>query len=120
MKKYLKEHIIFIENSLKKWNTKTNWNDLSNFNKRCLDFLQHERLIHLLITLFFWLLFFWFFVLLIFLNTTSWYLNFGILIINIILLIMLCFYIWHYFVLENGIQKLYKLDKKIVNHYQNK
>lgn len=110
MKKCLKEHIILIENTLIKEKGNFNWNALSDFNQKQIRIFQHERLVHLLITLFFGLIFFGSIVVELFL------LNVGLLIISIILLIMLPFYVWHYFVLENGVQKLYQLDKKIDKH----
>lgn len=39
--------------------------------------------------------------------------NAGLLLVSAILLVMLGFHIGHYFVLENGVQKLYRLEKEI-------
>lgn len=67
-----------------------------------INFFQHERLIHLLVTLTFAVLAF---VALLALEISGnlWYA--GILILDACLLIP---YIRHYFVLENGVQKLYE------------
>ena len=72
-----------------------------------INFFQHERLIHLLVTLTFAILAF---VVLIALTISGnvWYA--GILFLNACLLIP---YIRHYFVLENGVQKLYKYYDKL-------
>lgn len=110
MQKALKQHIVFIENVLKEKNRDFDWQALSDFNRVQIGFFQHERMIHLLVTLFFGIMFF-LAVIAQLLST-----NAGLLIISIILLVMLGFYIWHYFVLENGVQKLYELDKKIAEH----
>jgi len=113
MKKSLKEHVNFIENILQKENNSFDWSALSDFNRTQIGFFQHERLVHLLITLFFGLIFFGSVI------TELFLMNLGILIISIILLIVLPFYVWHYFVLENSVQKLYELEKEIAKHLNN-
>ena len=111
--KSLKEHIVYVENILQKENKSYDWRELKSYNLTQIGFFQHERLIHLLVTLFFGLMFFISVVAELFL------LNIGILAIIIILLITLIFYVYHYYFLENSVQKLYKLDEKITKHYQN-
>ncbi len=74
-----------------------------------INFFQHERLIHLLVTLFYGVLF------LIFLGLGFIYYMFFF--ISLIVSIFLMFYVVHYFRLENGVQYLYKqydrmIDKK--------
>lgn len=73
-----------------------------------IGFFQHERLIHLIVTLSF---------------SVLTILSVGILIISIsiptvllslLLAIMLIAYIKHYYVLENGVQKLYKLYDALI------
>lgn len=73
-----------------------------------ISFFQHERLIHLIVTLAFALL---------------TILSLGILILSvtiptvllaILLAIMLIAYIKHYYVLENGVQKLYKMYDRFI------
>jgi 4-amino-4-deoxy-L-arabinose transferase-like glycosyltransferase len=112
MGKNLKQHIAFIEKALKNENPDFNWVALSSFNRVQIGFFQHERIIHLLITLFFGLLFvffaFWGFI----------FPNYYIVSIASAILIMLGFYIGHYFVLENGVQKLYLLDNEIIKRLE--
>jgi hypothetical protein len=112
MKKQIKEHISFIENILKKEDTSFDWRGLGDFNRAQIEFFQHERLVHLLVTLFFGVMFLGTIL------TELFLLNMGLLIISFILLIVLIFYIVHYFFLENSVQKLYKLHKKINENYQ--
>ncbi len=64
--------------------------------------LQHERLIHLLVTLFFGLIFVMTMELAIVFNNRSLG---GI---GLGLSVLLVPYIWHYFKLENGVQKKYQ------------
>jgi hypothetical protein len=121
MKKYLIEHINFIEDFLKKENSSSDLESVSKFNLTQIGFFQHERLIHLLVTLFFALLFICFVIVELFLtNASNGFLCLGLLMVGIILLITLVFYVWHYFVLENGVQKLYRLQNEIMKRYQSK
>lgn len=100
MKKYLYDYIAFIEDKIKEKNTK----DLKKVQADLLikiSFFQHERIIHLIITLFYALIFLIFMVLI--------SLSCLFCIPAFILMIFLIFYIIHYFRLENGVQYLYKL-----------
>lgn len=66
-----------------------------------IGFWQHERLIHLLVTILFALVTMAVFILILFYH--SW----GVLALLAALLILLVPYIRHYFILENGVQTLY-------------
>jgi len=68
-----------------------------------IQFMQHERLIHLLVTMLFAsLLMFGFIIMLIYF---SWIL----VVFTAIIFIVEIFYIFHYYKLENGVQKMYRL-----------
>lgn len=73
-----------------------------------IGFFQHERLIHLIVTITFALL------------TMMSVLGFlalvqpGILVLTILLIVLLVPYIRHYYILENGVQKLYTYYDKLV------
>ena len=74
---------------------------------------QHERLIHLIVTLFFACLLLVSVVGLFSIAYSYTLLNILILIIAAILLVTELFYIRHYYQLENGTQKLYDLSEKL-------
>ena len=97
MKKYLYSYIKYIEENKKKVDSKEM---LTKIN-----FFQHERLIHLIVTLFYAMMF------LVFLVLIS--LSYVFIIPATLLLIFLICYIIHYFLLENGIQYLYKLYDEV-------
>ena len=98
MKKYLYDYIKEIEELL---NSKTKITDkIIEEHLIKIQFFQHERLIHLIVTLFYS------FVFLVFIAACIIYPIF--LIIVLILTIFLIFYVIHYFKLENGIQYLYR------------
>ena len=97
MKKYLYDYIKYVEDNKKKV-------DIADMVVK-INFFQHERLIHLIITLFYCLMF------LVFLILIS--LSYVFIIPAALLLIFLICYIIHYFLLENGVQYLYRLYDEV-------
>jgi lipopolysaccharide export LptBFGC system permease protein LptF len=71
-------------------------------HKLQLTFFMHERLVHLLVTLTFALLAFATFFALVFVFQP------GLVVLFIALLVLLVPYIMHYYLLENGVQKMYR------------
>lgn len=74
-----------------------------------ISFFQHERLIHLLVTILFAVLVFASFAM--FMIEPSW----PAFLIVTLLTLLLVPYIFHYFFLENGVQKLYELYDEMLN-----
>lgn len=130
MDKNIKGYIIFIEQKIDelekevaksndKAATKQKICDLNDYHKSAVGNFQHERHIHLLVTLFFaimLLLSAGASIILSIINVTSRtydILSILILIIFTIIFTTEIFYIVHYFKLENGTQKLYKISEKL-------
>jgi cobalamin biosynthesis protein CobD/CbiB len=107
MTKYLKKYTRGIEEILKGNDKKTNWEKVLENHRIQIGFFQHERLIHLLVTLTFGIVF------CIFMVAILVYQIQVLMVANFLVTIMLLGYLFHYFGLENGVQKLYKLDKEI-------
>lgn len=104
---YLKKHVAFMIEALKDPSANLNW--LSTYHQTQILFIQHERLIHLLITLFFAFLF-----------LCSCIATFCapmplLFLLDLILLITLLFYIRHYYRLENGLERWYKIYTELEN-----
>lgn len=97
MKKYLYDYIKSIDEVIEKREVN---DEIIQEHLVKIKFFQHERFIHLLVTLFYTLF------VLFFLVTTFFFI--GFLLVFYILLIFLLFYVLHYFRLENGVQYLYK------------
>ena len=103
MKDYLFSYIKEIDELLisdKKIN-----DDLINNHLIKINFFQHERLVHLIVTLFYALIFIVF--------MSLGFVHYLFFTIAAILLVFLLFYIVHYFRLENGVQYLYKQYDKM-------
>ena len=104
MKEYLNNYIKETDKLIEKGKIKEA--DIQNHLTK-IKFFQHERLIHLLVTLFYALF------LLVSIFLTKYIPLFAIVII--IFLIFLVFYVRHYFFLENSVQYLYKEYDKMQN-----
>lgn len=99
MRKYLQNYIDYVKKNKKTIN--------SEEMVIKINFFQHERLIHLLITIFYA------FIFLIFLILIA--VSYIFIIPTFILMIFLICYIIHYFFLENGVQTLYILYDDILS-----
>ena len=111
MRNYLKSYISYVDDILEN-DKKVNYKKMKEEHLKKISFFQHERLIHLLVTLFYAL----FSILFIFLSTKFWLFT----IITIALLVFLIFYVTYYFWLENSVQYLYKQYDVICERASNK
>ena len=107
MQKYLKQHEDFIRRQLASAGDGTDWMRLARCHRTQIEYLQHERLVHLLVTLFFALCVL---VVLIVVIVQPQVLT-GVLLL--LLLALLVPYIVHYYQLENGVQRWYHLANEI-------
>ena len=97
MRGYIKSYIERIDSLI---NENMINNDLINEHIYKINFFQHERLIHLLVTLFYS------FIFIIFLALIT--LSYLFIPIAVILLVFVILYVYHYFYLENCVQYHYK------------
>lgn len=104
MRKYLGDYVKEIDKKIK--DKKITEQDIENHLIK-INFFQHERLIHLLVTLFYGVFVF----LAVIISFKTWL----FLIILYLALIVLIFYVRHYFFLENHVQYLYKQYDKMKN-----
>lgn len=88
----------------------TDWEALMEEHQVQIAFFQHERLIHLIVTVTFSLLFVGALVLLSLGNSPF------LLLLPLALLVLLVPYIMHYYLLENGVQHMYVQYDEIKKH----
>ncbi len=103
----IKKHEDFVRQELDNKN-RDRLKDLLAFHRNQVRNFQHERLIHLLVTLTFGL------ASLISFAITLFFSSIAMMILDAIFFITLLFYVKHYFYLENGVQRLYRLDREII------
>lgn len=103
---YMQTHEKFINETLSKISPhELDW--LCDYHLKAISFVQHERLIHLLVTFFFGFLFIGSITASMLLATLPFFL------LDLILMIVLGFYIRHYYRLENTVQHWYELYKEM-------
>ena len=109
MKKSISDYIKEIDEKI---NNSADLNKLKEEHLIKISFYQHERLIHLLVTLFYAVFMFLTIIL-------SYYNPLGLIIV-LILMIFLIFYVRHYFYLENHVQYMYKQYDRIIEKIKEK
>lgn len=107
MEAYLRRHEAFIRGQLAAAGAGADWAGLARYHRAQIDYLQQERLVHLLVTLFFGLCAL---LVLLFLVVHPKVLV-GVLLL--LLLALLVPYVAHYYKLENGLQGWYTLANEI-------
>jgi len=107
MDKRIKEHKEFIETEIEKAQNFEHIDSISRYHNSMMINFHKERSAHLIITLFFALYSLIFITLYIFSQI------FILLIPCGLCFTLLFFYVFHYYALENGIQSLYEIEKKI-------
>ena len=105
MTKYLTEYKNYILNCLNDENT--DFKKLIAYHLDKIKFFQHERFIHLIVTVLFAIC-----TIMCILAIVIWQ-NISLLPLAILLLILLIPYIKHYYFLENSVQQLYKYYDKM-------
>ena len=100
MQEKLKKHIDKIDTFLKEDKIK-NKEEIINKHLKQIEFYQHERLIHLIVTVFVGIVMAIFFIAGLILE------NILVLLLFLLTFILFVPYILHYYALENGVQKMY-------------
>lgn len=105
MRKYFSSYIASVIAALE--NDSTDFTALKDGLSVKIGFMQHERLIHLLVTILF--------AVLMFLSLIAFFIseNIGLFAAAVLMLALLIPYIAHYYFLENGVQKLYTLYDEV-------
>ncbi len=107
MWEYMKRHEAFVRRALADADAGTNWGELREFHAEQIRRMQHERLIHLVVTMFCATF------LLLAIGYTSARPSIAGALLAGLLLILVAAYLVHYFRLENGVQRWYHLANRI-------
>lgn len=101
MRKYIKAYIAYIDRLLAQGEIPEIDKIRENHLKQ-ISFMQHERLMHLIVTVLFSVMLF------ITIGILTYTDNITYCFLTVLLLVLLVPYIFHYYFLENGIQKMYR------------
>lgn len=108
MKKQILAYLSEVRAVLEAGQPGTDWEEAARRHLIKISFYQHERLIHLIVTVLFALLE-------VISTATAVITGFiGMLVLSVALLVLLVPYIGHYYFLENSVQKLYLLYDQII------
>ncbi len=107
MWKYLQLHEAFVRACLEGKKGELDWRQLKEFHAQQIRFMQHERLIHLLVLLTMALL------LVLCIGYLSLAPSGPVFAMSLLLLLLVAAYVIHYFRLENGVQRCYHLANRI-------
>lgn len=112
MTKYLTEYMKKMENKLNECSSLNDIEKLLVEHKDKIAFMQHERIVHFLVTMMFAIVLTFFICALIFSD------NFALLLLVTIIIVLLAFYIKHYYFLENTVQKMYMVYDRMLEKKQ--
>ena len=107
MRKYLEKYLKYVEKILDQNAPDTDYYALKQEHLRQIQFMQHERLVHFLVTALFGLMLFIGFIVFALSSVMSFLPVIGL------MLILTIAYIRHYYFLENSVQKMYILYQRI-------
>ena len=108
MTKYLKDYIEYIEKRLNQCGCSSQINDILREHTDKIAFMQHERIVHFLVTMMFALILVMFIIG--FLITEQIMLS----LLIVMILALLAAYIKHYYFLENTVQEMYRIYDRIL------
>ncbi|MBN1365351.1 MAG: hypothetical protein JW976_11145 [Syntrophaceae bacterium] len=104
---YMKKHESYVKEMLEKNSNNEKLREIFAYHDKQIQWMQHERLVHLIVMLFVCL-----FTLIIF-GFAVIYTSVLFIVLFVILLVLSVAYIIHYFRLENGVQKWYLISNEI-------
>ena len=105
---YLKKYMVEINERLMLCHNRKDIEELLDEHRDKIAFMQHERIVHFLVTMMFAV------VLSIFVCAFLFCEKIQLLLLIVIIMILLAFYIKHYYFLENTVQKMYGVYDEIL------
>jgi len=107
MERYLHQHESFVRHALESPSDDLSLTELQTFHQKQIGYMQHERLVHLVVTMF--TLTFFLLCLGFLLAHPSW----PAILLVLVLLVLSAAYLLHYYRLENGVQRWYHLSNAL-------
>ena len=113
MTEYLTKYMADVAERLEKCTDKNELDAVLSEHKDKIAFMQHERIVHFLVTFMFAV------ILCIFMCAFIFSENIMLLVLVTIILVLLAFYIKHYYFLENTVQEMYRIYDRILEKMRN-
>ena len=103
MTEYLTNYMKYVQERLEKCTDSAELDEIMAEHLDKIAFMQHERIVHFLVTMMFAI------ILTILISTLLFTQNLAVLALVTIMVVLIAFYIKHYYFLENTVQKMYKV-----------
>lgn len=113
MTEYLKAYMKTVAERLAECRNDRELEEILAEHRDKIAFMQHERIVHFLVTMMFAI------ILTIFMSVLIFTENMAILLLVTIIIVLLGFYIKHYYFLENTVQSMYKVYDEILKKRRN-
>ena len=114
MTEYLTKYMETVAERMKKCSDKKELDEIFDEHMDKIAFMQHERLIHFLVTFMFALVLCLFIAVLLFLSSSGGAGLMGVTALIVIIMPLECFYVKHYYFLENTVQKMYRVYDELL------
>lgn len=108
MTEYLKRYMESINKRLSDYDSREELEEIFSEHKDKIAFMQHERIVHFLVTMMFAI------ILSIFMTAVLFLEHLAMLVLVTIIIVLLGFYIKHYYFLENTVQEMYRVYDRIL------
>lgn len=108
MTEYLKKYMKSINERLAACSSRSELEEIFSEHRDKIVFMQHERIVHFLVTMMFAI------ILSVFMAAVLFLENLMLLILVTIIIVLLGFYIKHYYFLENTVQEMYRVYDRIL------
>ncbi|WP_298532035.1 hypothetical protein [uncultured Ruminococcus sp.] len=108
MTEYLTNYMKYVQQRLESCTDSELLEEILAEHKDKIAFMQHERIVHFLVTMMFAL------ILTVFMSVLIFTVNLAVLLLVTIMLVLIAFYIKHYYFLENTVQKMYRVYDDIL------
>lgn len=113
MTEYLKKYMKTVNERLTGYTSFKELEEIFSEHKDKISFMQHERIVHFLVTMMFAL------ILSVFMTAALILENPMLLVLVVIIIVLLSFYIKHYYFLENTVQEMYRVYDRILEERRN-
>ncbi|MBP7186118.1 MAG: hypothetical protein KBA55_05010 [Ruminococcus sp.] len=114
MTEYLTQYMETVAKRMEQCSDKDELDEIMAEHMDKISFMQHERFIHLIVTFLFAIVLCIFIAILLFMDKTDTAEAIGVTVLIVIIMATECFYVKHYYFLENTVQKMYRVYDELL------
>ena len=114
MTEYLTQYMETVAKRMEQCSDKDELDEIMAEHMYKISFMQHERFIHLIVTFLFAIVLCIFIAILLFMDRADSVETIGVTVLIVIIMATECFYVKHYYFLENTVQKMYRVYDELL------